>query len=82
MIKNFVEPINILNNNAIKNTNTMSIMNFNYRPIRNVVGKLLKEVTIHVNDCFQIAILDIGFFASKVGQVYGQSFTTEKVKIL
>ena len=63
----------------------MSIMNFNimdYRPIQNVVGKLVKEVTIHVDDCFQIAILDIRFFASKMGQVYGQSFTTEKVKIL
>ena len=44
VIKNFVEPINILNNNAIKNISTMSIMNFNYRVIRNVVGKLVKEV--------------------------------------
>ena len=52
VMKNFVEPRNILNNNAIKNRNTMSIMNFNYRPIRNVVVKLVKEVTIHVNEFF------------------------------
>ena len=44
VMKNFVEPRNILNNNAIKNRNTMSIMNFNYRAIRNVVGKFVKEV--------------------------------------